>query len=533
LRLPSKPRTIILLSLLAASGTIARFTDPGFVIDDAWISFRVARNWLESGVLAFDLAGMSVEATTSFLWTILSAAWIAALPSIDPVFMARCLGACFFFLTIVLSAVTATRCTPAHFRSQAVLAVGLTLGLSGNLAYHALSGMETALYVLLVVLSLDIAGRVGDSPQRAYVGGLILGLLGMTRPEGILAGCVILILLVARGLRLRTLLQVALPFVLLIGGLEVFRWQTYGSLVPNTFHAKPPHLMSGLQDLGGFLLGVGVLSPVLLLPAAARDSKIRALLVFAAIMAVASAATGGDWMPGYRRFFPAYLALIIGLGRALACATDQYARLQRCFALLGFVCILLGNTGMAITKRDGAWYPTEAWGKLGEVVRATPGINTVALSDIGRFGWEYRGSIFDFAGLVDGHIARLPGQHMAKQWDEDYFRARSPDLVVLASQTKFDDPLTHFPVVRLLEEPVLDSIWVNGGYRFHASIPTGAAHLLVFKRNGIELPQALWGPESPRDFRAIVEDLLVRERDSDHPAVPVPATANTGSGKAP
>ena len=41
------------LVLVLAQGL--RFVDPSHAIDDAWISFRIARNWVEHGVLSFNL----------------------------------------------------------------------------------------------------------------------------------------------------------------------------------------------------------------------------------------------------------------------------------------------------------------------------------------------------------------------------------------------------------------------------------------------------------------------------------------------
>src|SRR5688500_17444199 len=66
-------RWAILVSLLLAALRMYEFTSQDFAIDDAWISFRIARNWLEAGTLTFDLTQPPVEGMTNFLWTVLSA----------------------------------------------------------------------------------------------------------------------------------------------------------------------------------------------------------------------------------------------------------------------------------------------------------------------------------------------------------------------------------------------------------------------------------------------------------------------------
>jgi len=60
-------RWAILVSLLLAALRMYEFTSQDFAIDDAWISFRIARNWLEAGTLTFDLTQPPVEGMTNFL----------------------------------------------------------------------------------------------------------------------------------------------------------------------------------------------------------------------------------------------------------------------------------------------------------------------------------------------------------------------------------------------------------------------------------------------------------------------------------
>ena len=95
-------RVVTLGTLFLAALTAWQFASPAFAIDDAWISFRIARNLLEHGALTFNLGRPPVEGMTNFLWTLLSAGWIAALPSVDPIHAARALGLLCHLVTIVL-----------------------------------------------------------------------------------------------------------------------------------------------------------------------------------------------------------------------------------------------------------------------------------------------------------------------------------------------------------------------------------------------------------------------------------------------
>src|SRR3954454_23338088 len=70
-----------------------------FVNDDAYISFRYARNLAEHGQLVFNL-GERVEGFTNFLWTVLLAAGIKL--GVDPVISSRLLGLMFAVGTLAL-----------------------------------------------------------------------------------------------------------------------------------------------------------------------------------------------------------------------------------------------------------------------------------------------------------------------------------------------------------------------------------------------------------------------------------------------
>ena len=65
------------LATVGALVQVFRFRDPGYGIDDAWISFRIARNWVRGDGLTFNPGEPPVEGMTNLLWTLLSGAWLA------------------------------------------------------------------------------------------------------------------------------------------------------------------------------------------------------------------------------------------------------------------------------------------------------------------------------------------------------------------------------------------------------------------------------------------------------------------------
>lgn len=496
---PSPYRWAVLVALLLAALRMYEFSSQDFAIDDAWISFRIARNWLEAGKLTFDLTQPPVEGMTNFLWTLLSALWIAPLPEVDPIFVARAVGALCHLGTVGVAAQLAARLAASRGGSArtAALVTGVLLALSGSMAFHALSGLETSFYTLLFVLALRQAlaahsGRGGP----ALACGVWLGLLGMTRPEGVLAGLLLLGLMALWPETRRGVWRAALPFALLIGALELYRWRTYGALVPNTYHAKPPDPLEGWSYFKSYALyGLGVVGPVALVPALRRSAFARGVALVALVLAAGTLWSGGDWMPGHRRFTLTMAALAVLAGAGVALAHGAWRKV----AMAGAGAMLAGHLGASLMLRDAGLYPTRAMVSLALAANATPGVRTVALTDIGRFGYFYSGSILDLVGLTDAHIARQAGAHMHKEWDTAYFRARAPDLLFVNSNNDPTRPGTHALQVNWVEIGPLLSIQRDGGYHLHTSLHLeGDKYVVILARDGLALPEDVWGPRMQR-----------------------------------
>ena len=481
----ARTRSAVGAALAVAGIQLWRFWSLDRALDDAWISFRVARTWLEGGGLTFDPSRPPVEGMTNLLWTLLSASWIAAFPAVDPIVCASILGAILHLGTVGLAAQLAGRVGGGSWRAAAV--TGLLLASSGSMAFYAHSGPETPLWTFLFVLALDRLER------RAWVAaGLALGALAMTRPEGVLVAGLLSLAALPRSWRVGAVVGV------LIGGMELFRWHHYGALVPNTFFAKAPEPMAGLEYLAGFgLWGLGVLGPLAVLPATRRPAG-RVLLALVLVLLAGAAWSGGDWMPGWRRCSLALVGLAILAGASAGLATPGWGRRG---VVLGVGAWMIGATLAAIEGKDSAVFPHEAMADLGRRAAATPGVDAVALVDIGRFGWAFQGRIVDLVGLTDAHLAHLPGGHADKPWDEDWFRAAAPDLLIARSSTPITDPLEQEPVLGRPEKGMVLSVLNHGGYRLHAvSHPAEEQWLMIFAREDLALPAALWGPPVERDL---------------------------------
>ncbi len=522
----ARGRFVVWASLLAAALQLARFQNPEHAIDDSWVSFRVARNWIEAGVPTFDLSRPPVEGMTNLLWTVLSMAWIRPFPDVDPIIPARVLGGLLYLLTVGLLVRLAARVAREAGGNppSAAVATGLALGASGWVAFHAMSGMETALYGALFALALDrlFTLWVDGKPAVAWVAGGALGLAAVTRPEGaLIAACGCLLVLLEKRFRPHWL-RVALPVVVLIVATEVFRWRTYHSLLPNTFGAKPVDPATGLRYFWNFLLyGAGLLGVAGTVVAAHRSVFFRWVAGLAAVVAVATVVSGGDWMPGFRRHLPAALTLALGCGVGTAIATGR----TRWLALAGVACWMIGNLALTLRGRDSGLYGTTGMAKLGSMAQASPGVGRVALSDIGAFGWFFRGSIVDLYGLTDAHLASLPGTHGNKAFDEAYLRAAAPEVIVIRSHTAISNPLQQELLVAPNEVSLARWLIDAPEYAYRATFPLGGGwHLLVFGRRGFTLPDSIWGSSPPKSPAQLLAERQARQEGEAQNVAPATRT---------
>ncbi|MFT4976646.1 MAG: arabinofuranosyltransferase [Myxococcota bacterium] len=491
------------LTAAAVGARLWRGRHPDLAIDDAWISFRIARTMLEGGGLTFNAGEPPVEGMTNLLWTLLSATWIAAAPTLDPIGPARIIGGLCLIAAAALAASLAARLSErgGGVGWLAAAGTGAAVAASGSLAYHAASGLETGLWGLLFVASLTLAERAHDGSQRAGLGlGVVLGALAATRPEGVLIG------LCASAVGLKTCGRRALPgvvtFVVLVGVMELFRLLYYGELVPNTFHAKPPDPAAGLGYARDFWLyglgGVGVVVYGALWRAAPASRWLSGLCLLLAAGAIWS---GGDWMAGHRRFTAVTWAGALLAGIAVG-RPDS-----RLLGLVGLLGLVAGPTVSALRQPDAGRTDTEVLAEIAQRARDS-GVRSAALVDIGRFGWVFEGQIYDMVGLTDRHIAHREGGFNEKAWDEEYFRRFGAELVVIRSETPIVDPLPHPPVIGHPDQQVLLSILDGGGYRLRAVASFDAArHLLVFEAEGRPLPEALWGPVPEKGLRQLLVEL--------------------------
>jgi hypothetical protein len=166
---------IIPLCILAFSALFLWPSPAEFPMDDTYIHFVYARNLSEDGQLFFNTPNEKGVGTSSILWTLILAGGESM--GLDMHWVAKVMGVA-SLITVGLGLYLLLRTRLAEIPA---LAGSLIVALSGHMLWFALSGMETMLFLALAILALLCYRN-----QGWWLLGILLGLLVLTRLEGIL-----------------------------------------------------------------------------------------------------------------------------------------------------------------------------------------------------------------------------------------------------------------------------------------------------------------------------------------------------------
>jgi arabinofuranosyltransferase len=209
-----------------------------FLGDDAFISFRYARNLAEGHGLVWN-PGEAVEGYTNFLWVLLMAAGIGA--GVEPERLSVGLGIASGLG--VLALVLARNVVRYGWRQPLIWLAPAALVSSRTFTAWSTGGLETQFFAFFVLLALLALGeerrRDRDVP---WVASGLFAIATLIRPEGAIfmavAGFCILADTAVRGRSLKSVALFALPFLVVVGAHLLWRHAFYGYWLPNTFYAK-------------------------------------------------------------------------------------------------------------------------------------------------------------------------------------------------------------------------------------------------------------------------------------------------------
>jgi hypothetical protein len=432
-----------------------------FLNDDAFISYRYARNFANGQGLVFN-PGERVEGYTNFLWTVMLG--IGMRLGADPLPLSKIMGFLASLGTLIVTARLSWRLAPSGSPGRGIAL--LLLAASTPFAYWTFAGLEGPLFALLLILvtSFEIeADRADPSRQQrlALFSGGALALLAMTRPEGVPLFGLFLLLRVARtvstaefswrnreGFFVLAFAAVYVPYF-------AWRFQYYGFLFPNTYYVRQGESLaqnldlyrSGVQYLLGTLREGGgclLLAPVLLL--AAPRGRFPGLGRLAAVVTAWTfylVLVGGDSKVLFRFYAPILPLVFVLTERSVAALlttlrdhhglTRSRAALRRATLAFAAVAVAIVMTPSFFPPEkyevDRTFFAMLAEGGKWLHENASPGAS-VACFAVGALPYYAQLVTYDVLGVTDAHIAHGPltaGQMTGHgKTDLDYILSKNP-----------------------------------------------------------------------------------------------------------
>lgn len=388
---------IILLTL--SYNFISDCLEINFIQDDAYTSFRYAKNFAEGKGLVFN-EGEKVEGYTNFLWVLVLGIFHKMNIDLETAaqVMSLLFGVTAIWLTFFLSRLFIDYGESKIFYPLMCLLPPFLVSYSAPMMYWSVSGMETSLFISLTLMTIFL---LWNRKKKTSFGSLFVAvsfLSSLVRPEGMLIFILLCLfdyiairngiypgidynppsrsasadekvgynsqslvtghgsglvprfipLISTKYLNRERVIELAV-YILLIFSHVAFRLIYYGHLLPNTFYAKTDFtiefLIRGLNYFIEFAQNNLLYGVLLILPVFAyRDAKHHVIFFYYFILTNFFAITliGGDVLPIYRFFLPFLpIVFIFAIKGILSLKMLVNHKLKITFAIITFSIIVI------------------------------------------------------------------------------------------------------------------------------------------------------------------------------------------------
>ncbi|UCH85165.1 MAG: hypothetical protein JSW50_05610 [Candidatus Latescibacterota bacterium] len=469
-----------------------------WIPDDAYISFQYARSLAEGDGLVFN-PGERVEGFSNLLWTLLLGLVARMGGSIELAARVLSLAGGLMSLWLILlllgsrTASSAGRSTgPGPWILPAAMAAAASFF---PLAFYSTSGLETTFYLCCLLLGAvcHLTAVRRREPSFNYVSLLAFLIASLSRPEGV----AFLVLAMAFTIWSRrrggsaVLLFASLAAGLLYVAVIVLKQQYFGTVVPNTYFAKPgasieytEPLVRGVRYLGRFFgtSGVLLLLPFALTPPRAGENRYAWLYLWCfAIGQLGFIIFVGADVLRFDRFavplFPWLLVLaVLGASRLASTARLKWGFIT---ALAVVVCLSGFRAHRAHSKYcEHDWMHARSHRAIGQFIgrmgAAPDKQRAVVANEIGAVRYYSRRPVIDMLGLTDDTISAIRYQSFktygigSSPWSAvsvcRYLLDRNPAYVLLPSSEplSLDDRTRHRSTMHplwyaILTEPRMES----------------------------------------------------------------------------
>lgn len=402
-----------------------------FTVDDAFISFRYAKNLINSHGLVWNIDSEPVEGYSNFLYVII----LSPLYLIDNnlIITSKIIGllSLLFVIYVFWKIIKLTDNQNKH----ALFFASLFLLINPSTAIHSISGLETMLFGLLNILNIFICYKIFlENKKINYALFCITNiLLSLLRPEGIVISASLYLLLLIMGVGKRKyIFYSGLMLGILYTIYNVFRIVYFKELVPNPFYIKviESGFLAGLQnsiDVIKYIIPFLIIAflPVLFYK---EIKEYKYLFLIVLISFVANGILHLFIRPvmnySYRFHYPSFIPVYLLSGMSLS---YLFRRLNKAFVYILVLLLLFVNVinlagGLAYIDKYGERLPYSHIA-LGKTLKNFSDL-TIASEDAGAIPYFSDAKHIDIVGLNDKYIAKNGVTY-------DYIEKQKPDVIIL------------------------------------------------------------------------------------------------------
>lgn len=440
-------RSVILLAAAIVLYILSIIAADGFTIDDAYISARYAKNLAASGELTWNVGeSPRTEGYTSLLWVTLSSLLFVVTEGF-PFRVIQLMGIPFGLLTLVMLFALARR---LYVSPWCHALPSLFLSITGPFVLWSISGMESPLYLFLVLLGLYLVIEEEEKGLN-YVTPLVLFLVFLARTEGLVFYASVVVIRLIRLVLFtdagrsdtRKFLIWNGVFLLCMSVYILCKVYYYHAVLPLPVHVKKPAGFMGLEYVGGFPLYVAPFILLALLGVMRGQWEAGKVILWGSLgayllaIAISNPLMGHDYRLLVAAFPLVYLLAVRELDAIFSAEYGNRARTALLILIAAFLClsIIKGPTHYAQMLRGRARASAQVLqtvhvplGRWLEEQRKKTGKSSVALADAGAIAFYFSGRVIDLYGLNDREIAH-------NGFSAEGVLRRAPDYVVLNSRS--------------------------------------------------------------------------------------------------
>jgi len=456
-------KKLIILSLILFIASYSASIYP-WMMDDAFIFFRYAENFSNGQGFVYNPCE-KVEGCTSFLWLLILS--VASLFKLDLLWFSKIFNSLLCFALVYMVANSHERIERFDgIMSSAAAAVAFT---SGIFAPWLSSGMEVALFSFLSMAAYFYTIK-SETKLDYGVCGVLHALVLMARPEGVFLAAPAMFYLYQNHRRRGDYgIYISLvKFAAVYTPYFLWRYFYYGSLMPNTFHAKVGFGLNQLARGTAYFCDYFIAAaPLVILFAASlffvikrrfEDRHIALLCIYAFLNILFVISVGGDFMYGFRFFAHLTAPLAIISIYALAIFFKSAAKFKTAVVIViiyGLIQFYVHPEIYGISNSSPVEFGREAGLFLKNEAAADA---TLAINTAGIIPYYSKLRTIDMLGLTNRHIAMSRADNFGagpaghEKGDGKYILSKKPDIIIMGN---FEGSRT--PVYKSDREVYLDN----------------------------------------------------------------------------